>query len=341
MFVTPEPSQLAPSIPTAPESIHPSAEAESFDRSAQAAIAFLSPSQVFAGERLSQLNQRSNRKGGMQLALHLAVMVGSGALWLTHTHTLWIGLPALVLYGFSLAACFAPLHECIHRTAFASAGVNDAVAWGAGLLSFYNSTFYRRYHKWHHRYTRIPGKDPELTDPTPQTLGDCLWQVSGIPWWIGKLQGHFRCALGQLEDCPYIAETVRPEVQRSVQMQLAVYATAIAFSLVLHYPWFIVGWLLPLAVGQPILRFILLAEHTGCTLDANPFANTRTTLTALPLRLLMWNMPYHTEHHFCPSLPFHALGEAHKDLRPHLTQVEPGYIAVNVGLIRQLGDLPH
>jgi hypothetical protein len=40
-------------------------------------------------------------------------------------------------------------------------------------------------------------------------------------------------------------------------------------------------------VGQPILRFILLAEHTGCTLDDNSLTNTRTTLTLAPLRFLM------------------------------------------------------
>jgi len=77
----------------------------------------------------------------------------SGYLWGTNFHNLSIALPALPIYGFSLAAMFAPLHECCHRTAFANSRLNDGVTWCARLLSFYNSTFYRRYHKWHHRYT--------------------------------------------------------------------------------------------------------------------------------------------------------------------------------------------
>ncbi len=309
---------------------------QEFDRSASAATDYLSPKAIFSADGLQAFNERSDTQGAIQLAGHLTVMGLSGYAWLTHTDSL-VGIPALLLYGFSIAAMFAPVHECVHRTAFASNQVNDVVAWFAGLLSLYNSTFYRRYHKWHHRYTRIVGKDPELTDRTPTNLGEYLWQISGIPWWIGKIQGHVRCAIGQMDDCPYIPETARAEVQRSVQLQLLVYAMAIGASVYFQSWWFVLGWVLPLAIGQPILRMILLAEHTGCTLDANPFANTRTTLTALPLRWLMWNMAFHAEHHFCPSMPFHKLESAHEKLRSHLEHIDPGYIAVNANIIRNLG----
>lgn len=316
-----------------------STAAQEFDRSASAATAYLSPQAVFSTTGLQDLNQRSDWQGSVRLMGHLGIMGISGYVWLTHTNlteisTLFIGLPALLIYGFSIAAMFAPVHECVHRTAFASNAMNDVVAWFAGLLSLYNSTFYRRYHKWHHRYTRIVGKDPELTDPTPTSRGQYFWQLSGIPWWIGKVQGHFRCAIGAMEDCPYIPESARSEVQRSVQLQLLVYGMAIAASIYFQSLGFVLGWLLPLAVGQPILRFILLAEHTGCSLDANPFTNTRTTLTAFPLRFLMWNMPYHAEHHFCPSIPFHQLSAAHEQLRSHLIHLDPGYLAVNTTIIR-------
>jgi fatty acid desaturase len=80
---------------------------------------------------------------------------------------------------------------------------------------------------------------------------------------------------------------------------------------------------------QPILRFILLAEHTGCSQNEDPLANTRTTLTLWPIRFLMWNMPYHAEHHLYPSIPFHALAKAHAQLQPHLAHLEPGYLRVH------------
>jgi fatty acid desaturase len=293
---------------------------------------YLTPNQVFSDEQLTQLNQRSNWKGFVRLTGHLTVMGVSGYWWITHLDSLALGLPALVIYGFSFASMFAPMHECVHRTAFASNHVNDAIAGFAGLLSFYNSTFYRRYHKWHHRYTQIPGKDPELSDRKPTNLPEYLWQITGLPWWFGKIKTHFRVATGQLDDCPFIPETARKEVVRSVRWQLLVYLAAIAVSIYFQSFWFVLMWLLPLAIGQPILRMILLAEHTGCTEDANPTTNTRTTLTLFPIQFLMWNMPFHAEHHFCPSIPFHALANAHQQLKPHFSYVDRGYLTVNAAI---------
>ncbi len=294
------------------------------------------PRQILSAQVLATLNQRSNVKGFVHLLGHLAILAVSGYLWATQPH--WaIALPALVVYGFGIATMFAPLHECVHRTAFASQGLNDAVAWLAGLLSFYNSTFYRRYHKWHHRYTQIPGKDPELDDPKPTTLRAYLLELSGLPWWLGKLRGHSKIALGRVEDYPYLSQTGASEAIRSTRLQLAVYGGAIALSVAAGHPWAVwLYWVLPLAVGQPLLRFILLAEHTGCSQDNNPLTNTRTTFTLPPLRFLMWNMPYHTEHHLYPSIPFHALAEAHRQLRPNLAHVATGYLQVNRQIIANL-----
>lgn len=306
---------------------------QNFDRDLEQSKAYLSPQAIFSKDELADLNQRSNVKGLLQLLLHLTVIVVSGYLWLGIDNLL-IKIPSLIIYGFSLASMFAALHECVHYTAFANHRLNEIVGWFAGLLSFYNSTFYCFYHIWHHRYTRIENKDPELTDLTPTNLWEYVWILSGIPWWLGKLQTHFLCATGQFQGFPYIRETTKGKIQRSVQLQLLIYLAAIAVSFYYQQAWFFLGWLLPLAVGQPLLRFILLAEHTDCTLDANPFANTRTTLTILPIRILMWNMPFHGEHHFCPSIPFHALGKVHEKLQPHLNHVTDGYGNFNVALIK-------
>ncbi|MEH2181631.1 fatty acid desaturase family protein [Nostoc sp.] len=296
------------------------------------------PRQILSVQELSALNNRSNSKGLVQLALHLTIMGCSGYLWATNLGIWSLAIPALAIYGFSIASMFAPMHECVHRTAFAFRRLNDTVAWCAGLLSFYNSTFFRYYHKWHHLYTRVPDKDPELTDPKPSNLGKYLLIISGLPWWLGKIRGHFRIAFGQLDDCPFIPESAQANVIRSIRWQLAVYAAAIAVSIAVGQPWFILYWLLPLIVGQPILRFILLAEHTGCTLDANRLTNTRTTLTLWPVRIFMWNMPFHAEHHLYPSIPFHALADAHKQLSLHFAHIEPGYIKVNRDIVTKSGQ---
>ena len=293
------------------------------------------PRQLLASSELATLNQRSNLSGGLRLAGHLAVAIFSGYLWSNAQG--WVRLPALLVYGASLALMFCPNHECAHRTAFSNLKLNDAVGWLAGLLSFYNSTFYRRYHIWHHRYTQIPGKDPELNDPQPQTLAQYLWQLSGLPWWRGKISGHLKVALGQVEDYPFLSAQAQGETIRSTRLQLGVYAAAVLVSAALGHPEFLfIYWILPLAVGQPLLRFVLFAEHHGCPCSDDALSNTRTTLTLWPLRYLMWNIPYHAEHHLYPSIPFHALPQAHQRLQGNFTHVEAGYFKVNQSLIRAL-----
>ena len=55
-----------------------------------------------------------------------------------------------------------------------------------------------------------------------------------------------------------------------------------------------------------------------------------------PIRLLMWNMPYHAEHHLFPSIPFYRLPALHVKLREQLAHVAPGYLATNRAIIRSL-----
>ena len=286
--------------------------------------------QILGFSELKALNARSNWRGLTQFAGHICMMVCSGYLWTT-AENLLIKIPALIVYGFSFAVMFAPLHESSHRTAFANNCLNDTAAWIAGLFSFYNSDFYRRYHKWHHRYAQVEGKDPELDDPKPNNFWEYLVELSGWNWWIGKFISHYKVATGQLEGYKFIAEDGRDEVIRSTRLQLAVYGVAIAISLIFHQLWFFTLWLFPLAVGQPIVRYILLAEHTGCSSDDNPLTNTRTTLTWFPL--IAWNIPFHAEHHLYPSIPFHALPQAHQQLKEHFQVVESGYSKVHQDIV--------
>ena len=84
-------------------------------------------------------------------------------------------------------------------------------------------------------------------------------------------------------------------------------------------------WILPLIVGQPVLRLYLLAEHEQCPPVANMFENSRTTFTTRLVRALAWNMPFHAEHHAYPSVPFHALPALHHHTRAYLKSTSDGY----------------
>jgi fatty acid desaturase len=152
---------------------------------------------------------------------------------------------------------------------------------------------------------------------------------------------YLAIARGRVSGYPFIDEVARPSVVRSVRLQLATYGAAVALSVVAGHPWFLVYWLLPVAAAQPFLRAFLLAEHTGCSEDANAMTNTRTTWTIWPVRFLMWEMPYHAEHHRYPALPFFALASAHASLEPRLTHVaRNGYLGVHAELLRTLSKRP-
>ncbi|WP_371733985.1 fatty acid desaturase [Synechococcus sp. CCY 9618] len=295
---------------------------------------------LLAGPLLRRLNERRDGPGWRRLAFHGAVLLLGAVLWGAPMEALaipsmpsaglWaLRLGGLLLLGWGLAFGFCAMHECGHRTAFIGKDLNDTVAWWAGVLSFYNADYYRRYHQWHHRYTHQPGLDPELEDAPPGSLGSYLLELSGLPWWIGKIRGHAAGLRGDFGGRPYIPAEATEAVTRSLRLQFCVYGALLVASLwhgngaVL---WF---WLLPLAVGQPLLRFVLMAEHGGCSTSTDGLSNTRTTRTLAPLRWLMWQMPYHVEHHLYPSLPFHALAEAHTHLAPRMEHCDPGYLAVH------------
>lgn len=297
------------------------------------------PQDLLERQRLAQLNQLHDGPAWIRLISHVTTIAVGGMIWRFNTLPLALRLLGLVLTGVGLATCFAGLHECCHRTAFRSKRLNDAVAWLMGLLSFYNATFYRRYHQWHHRYTHQPGLDPELEDPVPTTLMGYVLEIGGWNWWTGKLRGYVRLLGGDLSTIPYLNADIIPQVRCSLWLQFGVYGLLLIWSVAAWNGFLLWSWLLPLAIGQPFLRLLLLAEHTGCDYSTDGLANTRTTLTIAPVRWLMWNMPFHAEHHLYPSLPFHALPAAHRWIGPRLQHLDHGYLAVHGQLLRRLPQL--
>jgi fatty acid desaturase len=306
---------------------------------AEAAIENARAAPISADE-LRALGKRSDARGLLRLTGHLAAIAATGALYGAsvelHASLVERSAGALAL-GFTLVTMFATMHEAVHRTAFRARWLNDAVGWFAGLLSFYNSSFYRPYHGWHHRFTQLPGQDPELEDAKPTTVLGYFIELSAVHWWLGKCRTYLKLATGRTAGYGFLNEKNTPGVVRSVRLQLLSYALAIAVSVELGHPYFVTYWLIPVAFAQPLLRAILLAEHMGCSNDADMLSNTRTTYTTWPVRFLMWEMPYHADHHRYPALPFFALARAHRKLEPHLAHIaRGGYAALNFGFLNSL-----
>jgi fatty acid desaturase len=284
--------------------------------------------------QLKVLAARSDAKGLRQLAAHAGLLTVTGLIVWRAVGSPWLA-PALVLHGAALVFLFAPLHECIHRTAFRSIWLNDFVAWICGAVLVLPPNWFRHFHFAHHRWTQDPRRDPELATPKPATLAAWLLQASGLPYWRAEIVGLVRRAAGRVDD-HFVPSRGRAGVVREARLYLLLYA-AIAAGAAAAGSWApLTWWVGPALVGQPFLRLYLLAEHAGCPLVPDMLRNTRTTLTNAAVRLLAWNMPYHAEHHAFPAVPFHALPAVHAILRDDLAVVSPGYIAVQRQIIAGL-----
>src|SRR5207302_10989915 len=111
-------------------------------------------------------------------------------------------------------------------------------------------------------------------------------------------------------------------------LYVASYVVLFVPSLALSTAILLRVWVIPMLVGQLILRPYLYSEHTGCERTRSAFHNTRTTYTGMVVKWFAWNMPYHVEHHAYPSIPFHALPKLNRIVADQIAYRGPGYIAV-------------
>jgi fatty acid desaturase len=281
---------------------------------------------------LRVFGQRSDGCGAGQAGAHVACITATGTLvWFALPY--WgLLVPAMLVHGLTPVTMFAPMHECTHRTAFASPAANAAVGWVAGMLSFYNSTFYRYFHSWHHRYTQDPARDPELMFPRASTRAAYLREISTIGFWHRRIADYTKLALGMAR-LPFLPDSARRAVAVSISCQLLIYLAA-AGSIVLGSSAALYFFFVPSLLAMPFMRAYLITEHTLCSRDQNGLTNTRTTLANFPIRLLMWNMSFHAEHHMFPAVPFHRLPALHDQIGDRFAHVAPGYIVTNRAIFR-------
>ncbi|MEO1503259.1 MAG: fatty acid desaturase [Pseudomonadota bacterium] len=271
---------------------------------------------------MRRLTQLSDSPGLIRLTSHLAAILLCGAFVGATTGLTQVGAQALL--GLVLVFLFAPLHECIHRTAFRTRWLNDVVAEICGFLLLLPPRSFRFFHFAHHRHTQDPERDPELSSPKPETWPAYLWRLTGWSYWVGQVRGMITAAVGgEMPD--FVPERAVARVRWEARAYLALYLAAACFTIMSGHTALVTFWILPLLLGQPWLRAYLLAEHTACPLNPDMLANTRTTFANRFVRWFAWEMPHHTAHHALPQAPFHKLPSLTEELRPYLRSTAYGY----------------
>ena len=283
---------------------------------------------------LKDLSRRSDARGLQALAWHLGLIALGAALVLAARGSLWLW-PAMAVLGAAEIALFSPLHETTHRTPFRSLWLNRLVGWVAGFVLVLPPEGFRLFHLAHHRHTQAPDRDPELIGAAPLTRGRYLLILTGLPYWRDQIAGLVRTAAGRA-DAPWIPAQERPRVVAEARLYLSLYAILAAASLATGSALALILWAGPVLLAQPLLRWVLLAEHSGCVRSNDRWANTRTTLAGFVLRGLFWNASYHAEHHLVPGVPFHALPRLHALVADRLRAVSPGYPAAHGEIRRTL-----
>jgi fatty acid desaturase len=119
---------------------------------------------------------------------------------------------------------------------------------------------------------------------------------------------------------------------REARLYLAAYALLAIGTVATQSALPLLLWIGPVVLGQPVLRYALLAEHTGCPFNNDAYTNTRTTLAGPLVRLVYWNMNYYAAHHIAPSVPFHALPALHEEVKRSLCQIDASHGIAHKGI---------
>ena len=283
---------------------------------------------------LKQLGHRRDQPGLGHLVIQsgafLAAAVATSYLSAAQNAAVW---GASLSLGVCVLVFFPLLHEAGHQTAFKSARLNEVGVWLGALMMLQAPTFFREFHWEHHRSTGDPELDPEISG-APALLED--WPRNPFTYvflisqhlLVGKFGFTLLCAAAPASIWTRVFPFIRVDRQRRVAWESRFVIVLLSAIAGLGF-WTIPGFgmiLLAWPIAHLFLGLYLMAEHTGLGREGDQIERTRTVRTNAFLRWLMWNMPYHAEHHAYPGIPYHALPALHDVLEPNLRHQSPGYI---------------
>lgn len=302
---------------------------------------------MIAKARMRELNARRNGPGFRRLASQGFIYFGTSAALLVVPADWRVLVPLMVANSLIQFAMFGMLHEACHRTAFASKGWSDFAGWIAALAQPMSPALMRAFHYEHHRHTHELDKDPELAG-----LALMVKWPRGVVW-LGTMTGValigarlywtlFAAITPQgVKLWTKVLPFVRPEARRGVAWEARaltlLHASAVVLAILVWPPIWRVY--LGMVLGHTLLAWYTTCEHRGLPegADVPILAKTRSLRTSAWLRWLLWNMPFHAEHHGWPSVPFHALPQLHQEAREHLVHRErPLHLHLHGGRERQL-----
>jgi fatty acid desaturase len=304
---------------------------------------------LVASERLRELQTRRNGPSVRRLLAQSLLYFGSaaGLLFVSRSEQPVAFASLLLLSGITQFAMFGTLHEACHRTAFVRPWANTLAGWIAALAQPMSPALMRAFHFEHHRHTHQLPRDPELGGVAfmvnfPRglmwvfTMTGASLLFARVGWSLFAAIMPARVDTAWRKVLPFVTPEKRRQVVWEARVLMAIHAGAIVLaSTIMPAIWWVYAGM---ALGHLFLSWYVTCEHRGLAQTGTVLERTRSLITPAWLRWLIWNMPYHAEHHAWPAVPWHALPDLHADVRPHLVHRErPLWLHLHGGRERPRG----
>lgn len=283
---------------------------------------------------LRSLTERSDLKGSLQMASHLAAVLGVAVLHGQAMGTAWVWVTGAAL-GILLNFLYAAQHELSHATVFKTRKLNEVFGRIIGFIQIFPRDFDQIMHFAHHQYTQDWERDGELVRE-PYTLRTYLLWLSGITYWRNRVLGVIRRARGIVIE-PFIRAGEEARVIRESRLHVLGYAVVALISVIAGSWAALTFWVIPMMLTKPIHQLQNTIEHLGLSHENDIMENTRSTRANALQRWLCWQMPYHTAHHTFPAVPFWKLRELNDRIEAKAGAVHRmGWLEFQVQVITKL-----
>lgn len=290
--------------------------------------------QLLTPSELRGLTERSDLRGGVQMASHLGAI---GLVALLHAQAMgtgWVWLTGAAL-GILLNFLYAAQHELSHATVFKTRKLNEWFGRAIGFVQIFPRDYDQIMHFAHHQYTQDWERDGELVRE-PYTLTTYLLWLSGVTYWRNRVFGVIRRARGIIVE-PYIRAEEEAKVIRESRLHLLGYGGIALVALALGSWAPLTFWLIPMILTKPVHQLQNTIEHLGLSHEADILENTRSTRTNALFRWMCWQMPYHTAHHTFPAVPFWKLRDLNAKIEDKAGEVHRmGWIEFQIEVIARL-----
>jgi omega-6 fatty acid desaturase (delta-12 desaturase) len=258
-------------------------------------------------------------------------------IYLSLTVSWWLVVPLAILAGGLLVRVFIIFHDCGHGSFFKSRGVNDAVGFIAGILTFTPYYHWRWEHAIHHSsagHLDRRGTGDVWTLTVQEYLESSRWRkfayrLARNPFVLFVIAPLYLFLIRQRIPSPNASQRERHSVHA---MNAAILGMAIALSLVFGIKAYVLIQLIILMVagGAGVWLFYVQHQFEGVYWERGEdwsyvaAALQGSSFYKLP-RVLQWfsgNIGFHHIHHLSPRIPNYNLEKCHK-ADPLFQEVKP------------------